>query len=148
AYIVMTTGGFGMILLLAKQGYEAESLDDLRGLNDRSPVMAFVFLLLMFSMAGIPFTLGFWAKLAVLQAVVGIGLWWLAVYAVIMSVIGAFYYLRAVKFAYFDAPTDPSPVNPDWNVRGVLALSGLLVLVLGIFPGVLVGFASRAFGGF
>ncbi|OZB78973.1 MAG: hypothetical protein B7X28_08695 [Halothiobacillus sp. 13-55-253] len=148
AYIVMTTGGFGMILLLAKQGYEAESLDDLRGLNDRSPTMAFVFLLLMFSMAGIPFTLGFWAKLAVLQAVVGIGMWWLAVYAVVMSVIGAFYYLRAVKFVYFDAPTDQSPVNPDWNVRGVLALSGLLVLVLGIFPGALVGLASRAFGGF
>lgn len=148
AYIVMTIGGFGMILLLAKQGYEAESLDDLRGLNDRSPVMAFVFLLLMFSMAGIPFTLGFWAKLAVLQAVVGIGIWWLAVYAVVFSVIGAFYYLRAVKFVYFDAPTDRSPVNPDWQVRGVLALSGLVVLVLGIFPGTLVGLASRAFGGF
>lgn len=148
AYIVMTTGGFGMILLLAKQGYEAESLDDLRGLNDRSPAMAFIFLLLMFSMAGIPFTLGFWAKLAVLQAVVGIGMWWLAVYAVVMSVIGAFYYLRAVKFVYFDSPTDQSAVNPDWNVRGVLALSGLLVLVLGLFPGVLVGLASRAFGGF
>lgn len=148
AYMVMTIGGFGMILLLAKQGYEAERLDDLRGLNDRSPAMAFVFLLLMFSMAGIPFTLGFWAKLAVLQAVVGIGMWWLAVYAIVMSVIGAFYYLRAVKFVYFDSPTDQSPVNPDWRVQGVLGLSGLLVLVLGIFPGVLVGLSSRAFGGF
>ncbi|HQT43330.1 MAG TPA: NADH-quinone oxidoreductase subunit NuoN [Halothiobacillus sp.] len=147
AYVVMSIGAFGMILLLARQGYEAENLDDLNGLNDRSPVMAFVFLLLMFSMAGIPFTLGFWAKLAVLQAVVGVGLWWLAVYAVVMAVIGAFYYLRAVKFVYFDAPTDTTPVNADWNVQGVLALSGLLVLIWGLFPSALVGLATRAFGG-
>jgi len=147
AYVVMSIGAFGMILLLARQGYEAENLDDLKGLNDKSPVMAFVFLLLMFSMAGIPFTLGFWAKLAVLQAVVGVGFWWLAVYAVVMAVVGAFYYLRAVKFAYFDAPTDFAPINPDWNVRGVLALSGLAVLYFGLFPTGLVGLATRAFGG-
>ena len=147
AYIVMSIGGFGMILLLARQGYEAEDLDDLKGLNDRSPVMAFVFLLLMFSMAGVPFTLGFWAKLSVLQSVVGIGMWWLAVYAVVMSVIGAFYYLRAVKFVYFDDPVDRTPVNPDWNVQGVLALSGLIVLLLGLFPGVLAAWTATAFGG-
>jgi len=147
AYALMTVGTFGMILLLARQGFEAEQLEDLKGLNDRSPAMAFVFLLLMFSMAGIPFTFGFWAKLAVLQAVVGIGLWWLAAFAVVMSVIGAFYYLRAVKLVYFDSPVETAPVNSDINVRGVLALSGLIVLVLGIFPSGLATMATRAFGG-
>lgn len=147
AYVVMSLGGFGMILLLARQGYEAEQLDDLRGLNDRSPVMAFVFLLLMFSMAGIPFTLGFWAKLAVLQAVVGVGLTWLAVFAVITSVIGAFYYLRAVKFVYFDEPNDRSAVNSAWSVRGVLAVTGLIVLGLGLYPSWLTGLTAQAFGG-
>lgn len=147
AYAAMTVGSFGMILLLARQGFEAEQLDDLKGLNDRNPIMAFVFLLLMFSMAGIPFTFGFWAKLAVLKAVVGIGYWWLAIYAVIMSVIGAFYYLRAVKMVYFDSPTDTAPLNADVNVRGVLMLSGAIVLLLGLFPGGLAGLATRAFGG-
>ncbi len=147
AYVVMSIGGFGMILLLARQGYEAEQLDDLRGLNDRSPVMAFVFLLLMFSMAGIPFTLGFWAKLAVLQAVVGVGLPWLAVFAVVTAVIGAFYYLRAVKFAYFDEPVDRSAVNPAWSVRGVLAVTGLIVLGLGLYPTWLSALTAHAFGG-
>lgn len=147
AYSVMSVGSFGMILLLARQGYEAEQLDDLKGLNDRAPMMAFAFLLLMFSMAGIPFTFGFWAKLAVIQAVVGTGLWWLAAFAVVMSVIGAFYYLRAVKMVYFDDPIDTAPVNRDINVRGVLALSGLIMLVLGIFPSGLATIATRAFGG-
>lgn len=147
AYVVMSLGGFGMILLLARQGYEAEQLDDLRGLNDRSPVMAFVFLLLMFSMAGIPFTLGFWAKLAVLQAIVGAGFTGLAVFAVVTAVIGAFYYLRAVKFVYFDEPTDHSAVNSTVSVRGVLAITGLVVLVLGLYPTWLTGLTAHAFGG-
>ena len=146
AYAVMTIGGFGIILLLARQGFEAESLDDLKGLNDRSPVMAFVFLLLMFSMAGIPFTFGFWAKLAVLQAVVGVGLWWLATFGVVTAVIGAFYYLRAVKMAYFDSPVDRSPIEADVNVRGVLALSGLAMLVFGLYPTGLTALTAGAFG--
>lgn len=146
AYAVMTIGGFGIILLLARQGFEAESLDDLKGLNDRSPVMAFVFLLLMFSMAGIPFTIGFWAKLAVLQSVVGIGLWWLATFAVVTAVIGAFYYLRAVKMAYFDAPEDTSPIQADANVRGVLLLSGASMLIFGLYPTGLTALSAGAFG--
>ncbi|MGM0516943.1 MAG: NADH-quinone oxidoreductase subunit NuoN [Pseudomonadota bacterium] len=146
AYAVMTIGGFGIILLLARQGFEAESLDDLKGLNDRSPVMAFMFLLLMFSMAGIPFTFGFWAKLAVLQAVVGVGLWWLAVFGVVTAVIGAFYYLRAVKMVYFDSPLDKSPLEADINVRGVVAISGLSMLVFGLYPTGLTALTAGAFG--
>ncbi|MCL7743657.1 NADH-quinone oxidoreductase subunit NuoN [Guyparkeria hydrothermalis] len=146
AYAVMTIGGFGIILLLARQGFEAESLEDLKGLNDRSPVMAFVFLLLMFSMAGIPFTFGFWAKLAVLQSIVGIGLWWLAIFAVITAVIGAFYYLRAVKMVYFDQPADTSPIQADANVRGVLALSGASMLIFGLYPTGLTALTAGAFG--
>ena len=146
AYAVMTIGGFGIILLLARQGFEAESLDDLKGLNDRSPVMAFVFLLLMFSMAGIPFTFGFWAKLAVLQAVVGVGLWWLATFAVVTAVIGAFYYLRAVKMVYFDQPEDTSPIQADVNVRGVLVLSGASMLIFGLYPTGLTALTAGAFG--
>ncbi len=146
AYAAMTIGGFGIILLLARQGFEAESLDDLKGLNDRSPTMAFVFLLLMFSMAGIPFTFGFWAKLAVLQAVVGVGLWWLAIFAVVTAVIGAFYYLRAVKMVYFDDPVDRSPIEADMNVRGVLALSGASMLIFGLYPTALTALTAGAFG--
>ncbi|MDG4867906.1 NADH-quinone oxidoreductase subunit NuoN [Guyparkeria sp. 1SP6A2] len=146
AYAAMTIGGFGIILLLARQGFEGENLDDLKGLNDRSPVMAFVFLLLMFSMAGIPFTFGFWAKLAVLQAVVGVGLWWLATFAVITAVIGAFYYLRAVKMVYFDDPVDHSPIEADMNVRGVLALSGASMLIFGLYPTALTALTAGAFG--
>ncbi len=105
-YVLMTLGAFGIILLLTRGGFEAEELDDYKGLNQRSPWYAFLMLLLMFSMAGIPPTVGFYAKLSVLQAVVQIGLWWVAVIAVIFSLIGAFYYLRIVKLMYFDAPQD------------------------------------------
>lgn len=146
AYAVMTIGGFGIILLLARQGHEAEHLDDLKGLNDRSPVMAFVFLLLMFSMAGIPFTFGFWAKLAVLQAVVDVGLWWLALFAVITAVIGAYYYLRAVKLVYFDKPVDQQPLQTDLNVRGVLVISGAIMLIFGLYPTSLTVLTAGAFG--
>jgi len=145
AYAVMTLGGFGMIVLLARQGFEADQLDDLKGLNERSPVMAFVFLILMFSMAGIPFTLGFWAKLAVLQAVVQVQMWWLAVYAVIMSVIGAFYYLRAVKMVYFDQPEGDRAIPAGGDVKTVLGISGLAVAVMGLYPSWLVAVSHSVF---
>src|SRR6185369_3352219 len=103
-YVLMNLGSFGMILLLARTGFEAENLEDFRGLNQRSPWYAFIMLLLMFSMTGVPPTVGFYAKLAVLQAVVNAGYVWLAVVAVLFSLIGAFYYLRLVKLMYFDAP--------------------------------------------
>jgi NADH-quinone oxidoreductase subunit N len=133
-YVLMTLGAFGIILLLSRDGFEAENLDDYKGLNQRSPWYAFLMLLLMFSMAGIPPTLGFYAKLSVLQAVVQIGWWWVAVIAVVFSLIGAFYYLRIVKLMYFDAPLDPAPVTASGDVRALLSANGLAVLVLGIAP--------------
>ncbi len=133
-YVLMTLGAFGIILLLSRDGFEAENLDDYKGLNQRSPWYAFLMLLLMFSMAGIPPTVGFYAKLSVLQAVVQIGWWWVAVIAVVFSLIGAFYYLRIVKLMYFDAPLDPAPVTASGDVRALLSANGLAVLVLGIAP--------------
>jgi NADH-quinone oxidoreductase subunit N len=133
-YVLMSLGTFGMIMLLSRQGFEAENLEDFRGLNQRSPWYAFMMLLLMFSMAGVPPTVGFYAKLSVLQSVVQIGYVWLAVVAVIFSLIGAFYYLRIVKLMYFDAPTDSSPILPQPDMRLVISANGLAVLALGIMP--------------
>ncbi|MBX9903273.1 MAG: NADH-quinone oxidoreductase subunit NuoN [Burkholderiales bacterium] len=133
-YVLMTLGAFGIILLLSRDGFEAENLDDYKGLNQRSPWYAFLMLLLMFSMAGIPPTVGFYAKLSVLQAVVQIGWWWVAVIAVVFSLIGAFYYLRIVKLMYFDAPLDPAPVTASGDVRALLTVNGLAMLLLGIVP--------------
>jgi NADH-quinone oxidoreductase subunit N len=133
-YVLMTLGAFGVILLLTRGGFEAEDLDDYRGLNQRSPWYAFLMLLLMFSMAGIPPTVGFYAKLSVLQAVVQVGLWWVAVIAVLFSLIGAFYYLRIVKLMYFDEPRDTAPVKAGGDVRALLSVNGLAVIVLGIAP--------------
>lgn len=133
-YVLMTLGAFGMILLLARDGFEAENLDDYKGLNQRNPWYAFLMLLLMFSMAGIPPTVGFYAKLSVLSAVVEIGMWWLAVVAVLFSLIGAFYYLRIVKLMYFDEPADNAPISASGDVRALLSVNGIAVLLLGIAP--------------
>jgi NADH-quinone oxidoreductase subunit N len=145
AYALMTLGGFGLIAYLASKGLEADQLDDLKGLNDRSPWMAFILLVLMFSMAGIPFTLGFWAKLAVLQAVVDIDMVWLAVYAVVMSVIGAFYYLRAVKMAYFDKPIVQGMPTRSWDARLVMNVNGLAIVALGLYPTSLIALCASVF---
>ncbi len=133
-YALMSLGGFGMILLLSRAGFEADQLDDFKGLNRRSPWLAFLMLLLMFSMAGVPPTVGFYAKLSVLQAVVGIGYVWLAVAAVLFSLIGAFYYLRIVKLMYFDAPLDTAPITASPDARVVMSVNGLAILALGIVP--------------
>jgi NADH-quinone oxidoreductase subunit N len=127
-----------MIMVLSRNGFEAENLDDFRGLNQRSPWYAFVMLLLMFSMAGVPPTVGFYAKLSVLQAVVNAGYVWLAVLAVMFALIGAFYYLRVVKLMYFDAPVDTSPIKPRGDVHWVMSLNGLAMLAFGIMPGPLM----------
>ncbi|MEW6692253.1 MAG: NADH-quinone oxidoreductase subunit NuoN [Pseudomonadota bacterium] len=145
AYALMTLGGFGLIAYLASKGLEADQLDDLKGLNDRSPWMAFILLVLMFSMAGIPFTLGFWAKLAVLQAVVDIDMVWLAVYAVVMSVIGAFYYLRAVKMAYFDKAIVQGMPARSWDARLVMNVNGLAIVALGLYPTSLIALCASVF---
>jgi NADH-quinone oxidoreductase subunit N len=136
-YVLMNLGGFGMILLLSRGGFEAENLDDFKGLNQRSPWYAFLMLLLMFSMAGVPPTVGFYAKLAVLQAVISVGEWWsvpLAVWAVLFSLVGAYYYLRLVKLMYFEAPTDTAPITPRVDVRLLLSANCLAMLVIGVFP--------------
>jgi len=139
-YVLMTLGAFGMILLLSRSGFEAENLEDFKGLNQRSPWYAFVMLLIMFSMVGIPPTVGFYAKLAVLQSVLALGTLGivLAVIAVLFSAVGAFYYLRVVKLMYFDAPTDTAELAPRGDVKVVMTLNGLAVLYFGIVPGPLM----------
>jgi NADH-quinone oxidoreductase subunit N len=134
AYMFMTLAGFGMILLLSRKGFEADKLDDLKGLNQRSPWFAFMMLITMFSMAGVPPTLGFYAKFAVLQAALQAGLIWLVVFAVLMAVIGAFYYLRIVKLMYFDEPKDRNPINNPTEMNLLLSFNALALLFLGLFP--------------
>jgi NADH-quinone oxidoreductase subunit N len=143
-YALMTLGAFGMVVLLSRAGFEAERLEDFKGLNERSPWFAFMMLIIMFSTAGIPPTVGFYAKLAVLRALVDIGMVWLAVYAVIFSVIGAAYYLRVVKYMYFEKPDDTSPVSAAADVRAVLSANGLVVLALGIYPASLMALCAAA----
>lgn len=137
-YVLTTLGTFGIIMLLARSGFEAENLDDLKGLNKRSPWFALVMLLLMFSLAGIPPMMGFYAKLSVLEAVLSTGKLWLALVAVAFSLIGTFYYLRIVKLMYFDEPLDNSPIVASTDMRMVLSVNGLIVVVLGIMPGSLM----------
>jgi NADH-quinone oxidoreductase subunit N len=133
-YVLMNIGTFGMILLLSRAGFEADKIDDFKGLNQRSPWYALMMLLLMFSMTGIPPTVGFYAKLAVLQAVIDAGYLWLAVLAVLMSLVGAFYYLRLVKVMYFDPPIDSAPLTAKDDARVLMSINGLAMLALGILP--------------
>ena len=134
AYVITSVAGFGMILLLARAGFEADSLDDFKGLNKRSPWFASMMMVVMLSMAGIPFFVGFFAKFAVLQAVVAAGYMWLAIAAVLFSLIGAFSYLRVVKLMYFDAPVDSAPITAGLDLRVLLSLNGLAVAAFGLFP--------------
>ena len=134
AYMLMTLAGFGMILLLSRKGFEADKLDDLKGLNQRSPWFAFMLLITMFSMAGVPPTIGFYAKFAVLQAALQAGLLWLVVFAVLMAVIGAFYYLRIVKLMYFDEPKDRKAIDAPMEMKLMLSLNAFGLLLLGLFP--------------
>lgn len=146
-YVLMTLGGFGMIILLSRKGFEADNLDDFRGLNQRSPWFALMMLILMFSMAGVPPFIGFWAKLAVLKEVVAADMVWLAVVAVIFSIIGAFYYLRVVRLMYFDKPQDNTRLETPLDMRLLLSANGLAVLLLGVFPGTLLALCLSALAG-
>jgi NADH-quinone oxidoreductase subunit N len=143
-YTLTTLASFGMVLLLSRQGFEADKLDDFKGLNARSPWFAGLMLLVMFSLAGIPPTVGFYAKLAVLQAAVGANMAWLAVVAVVFSLIGAFYYLRVVKLMYFDEPLDTKPLMADTGDRVLLSINGVALLFLGLLPGALMGLCVAA----
>jgi NADH-quinone oxidoreductase subunit N len=146
-YVLTTLGTFGVILLLSRNGFESENISDLAGLNQRSPLYAGVMAVCMFSLAGVPPLVGFYAKLSVLQALLAssdsfyIGL---AVFAVLMSLVGAFYYLRLVKVMYFDEPTQTADIVAGADVRSVLTLNGAMVLVLGIFPGGLMALCAQA----
>jgi len=144
-YAFMAAGAFGVLVMLSRKGFEAEKLDDLKGLNERDSWYAAMMGLIMFSMAGVPPTVGFMAKLLVLEAVVSAGLWWLAVIAVFFSIIGAFYYLRIVKLMYFDKPQTDEPIVVSAGARVALSVNGLAVLFLGLFPAVLLSFCQTAF---
>jgi NADH-quinone oxidoreductase subunit N len=143
-YVLTTLGTFGVIMLLARTGFEAETLDDFKGLNQRSPWFALVMLLLMFSLTGIPPTVGFYSKLAVLQAVLATGQVWLAVVSVLLSLVGAFYYLRVVKVMYFDEPVDTERIIASSDMRVTLSVNGLAILALGILPGPLMAVCATA----
>lgn len=133
-YSLMSAGGFGMIILLSRAGFEADKIEDFKGLNERSPWYAFIMLIFMFSMAGVPPTLGFYAKLSIIQALIDINMVWLAVVAVAFSVIGMFYYLRIIKTMYFDKADDLTPINSNFDMRVVMSTNGLAILALGIYP--------------
>lgn len=143
-YVIMATAAFGLILLLARKGFESERLEDLKGLNERSPWFASMMLAVMFGMAGVPPFVGFFAKLYVLRAVIDAGLTWLAVTAVVFSIISAFYYIRLVKLMYFDrAPSGARGVQAEFDVRWLLSGNGLAILVLGVLPGPLLALCAR-----
>jgi NADH-quinone oxidoreductase subunit N len=143
-YVLMTLAGFGMILLLSRQGFEAEKLDDLKGLNQRSPWVAFLMLITMFSMAGVPPTLGFYAKFTVLQAALQAGFVWLVVFAVLMAAVGAFYYLRIVKLMYFDDPLNHAPITSPLDMKVVLSINAFALLMLGFMPQQLMNVCAYA----
>lgn len=137
-YVMMSLGAFGMIMLLSRAGFEADKLDDFKGLNQRSPWLAFMMMLLMLSMAGIPPTVGFYAKFSVLNAIIQTGHTWLAIVAVLFSLIGAFYYLRVIKLMYFDTPESHAPIYVSADTGLLISLNGLGVLLIGIMPGALM----------
>ncbi len=139
AYVMTSLVSFGMILLLSRAGFEADRIDDLKGLNRRSPWWAFIMLLAMFSLAGLPPTIGFYGKLMVLQSAVKAGYLWLAVVGVLAALVGAFYYLRVVKLMYFDDPVDASPIEARGDMRWLLSGNGLALLLFGVLPQVPIG---------
>ena len=137
-YVLTTLGSFAVIMLLSRSGFEAESLDDFKGLNQRSPWFAAVMMVLLLSLAGVPPMVGFFAKLSVLEAALAAGHLWLVIVAVLLSLVGAYYYLRIVKLMYFDAPTDLSPIVADRGMQITLSVNGIAVVLLGILPGTLM----------
>lgn len=146
-YAIMSLGGFGTILLLARAGFEADRLEDLKGLNERSPWFALMMMVFVLSMAGAPPFVGFWAKWSVLREVVAADMVWLAVVAVVFSIIGAFYYLRVVKLMYFDKAVEQAPLSAPADLRMALSVNGLTVLGLGVYPGALMAACVQAMAG-
>lgn len=145
-YALMSMGAFGMVILMGRKGGEADQLDDYKGLSQRSPWFAFIMMILMFSLAGVPPFVGFWSKWYVIMEVINMGNIWLASAAVVFSVIGAYYYLRIVKLMYFDKPEQMKAIKASQEMRMVLSLNGLSVLFLGLAPGMLMSICIRAMG--
>jgi NADH-quinone oxidoreductase subunit N len=147
AYVIMTLGSFGVLVLASRKGFEAEDLDHFKGMYKRDPLLALVLMALMFSTAGVPPFIGFWAKFNIFQALWLTGHYWLILIGAAASVVGVFYYLRIVKLMYFDAPGE-LPAGPSGGkpVRAVLALNGLAVLALGIVPNALIQLCARVIG--
>jgi NADH-quinone oxidoreductase subunit N len=145
SYAIMSLGGFGVIMYMARAGFEADNISDFAGLNQRSPWFAFIMMILMLSMAGVPPTVGFWAKLAVLSAVIDVDLLWMAIIAVFFSIIGIFYYLRIIKAMYFDEATDAKPLECGRDMQIALSTNGLAVLALGFYPAALMSLCVSVF---
>ncbi len=146
AYAIMALGGFGIVILLSRRGFEAENLEDYKGLHQRNPWFAAMMMLLMFSMAGVPPTVGFFAKMFVLEAVISIDMVWLALIGVFFSIIGVYYYLRVVKLMYFDDPVDQAPLVAGMDAQIALSVNGLMMVLLGMFPATLLSLCANAIG--
>jgi NADH-quinone oxidoreductase subunit N len=144
-YALMSAAVFGLVVLLSRDGIEIESVNDLKGLNKRSPWLAFMMMIIMLSMAGIPPAVGFFTKLLVLKALVDVQMTWVAILGLLFAVIGAFYYLRIIKIMYFDEAPDAAPINIGHTNKLFLSLNCLSLLYLGIFPGALIAACINAF---
>jgi len=144
-YAIMSVAGFGTLILLSKSGFDAQTIEDVKGLNHRSPWLAFLFMITLLSMAGMPPLVGFFAKLSVLDALVDSGFYWLAALSLLFSLIGAYYYLRVVKTMYFEDADDTTTIVTSMESRVAISFNGLLLLALGLFPGWLLAICQAAF---
>lgn len=149
SYALMSTAAFGVILALSRAGFECENIDDFKGLNQRAPWMAFLMMLALFSLAGVPPMFGFFAKLLVLQAAIHANMLWLAIVGAVFAIIGLYYYLRVVKVMYFDKPEAGTEMRlqPDFTLRVALSLNALVLLALGLYWGPLLSWCKQAFVG-
>lgn len=144
-YSLMSLGAFGMIILMSRQGFEADNINDYKGLSSRNPWFALMMLIIMFSMAGIPPLVGFYAKLTVIKSIVDINLISIAIVAVLMSVIGAFYYLRIIKVMYFDKPEQQEAIQAPTDMRAMVSVNAIMIFALGLFPGSLLAICASVF---
>jgi NADH-quinone oxidoreductase subunit N len=144
-YSIMSAAAFGMVILLSRHGVEAENLRDFQGLNQRNGWYAAIMAMVMFSMAGVPVFVGFFAKWLVIKAALDAGMMWLALLAVVFSVVGAFYYLRVVKLMYFDDPPTDIPIDAPVDFRAVISVNGIMMIGLGIFSGALISVCMSSF---
>ncbi|MEO8748393.1 MAG: proton-conducting transporter membrane subunit, partial [Rhodanobacter sp.] len=144
----MAVAAFGVMLALSRAGFECEEIADFKGLNQKAPWMAFLMMLAMFSLAGVPPLFGFWAKVMVLEAAIHGGMLWLAIVGIVAAFIGLYYYLYVIKVMYFDKAEEGSllAAKPDKTLRAVLSVNALSLLALGVWWGPLLGWCKRAFG--